>query len=1259
MQVADVGEDVLLPYVPRLLRSWPADTRHRAVDGTLVSADLSGFTALSEKLAALGREGGEELTGLLNNRFSGMIEIVEQHGGDVLKFGGDALLILFEGDGHATRACDSTLAMRSLVAQPLFTSTGRRVRLKISQGMHSGTFHLFVLEGNHRELMVTGPGTTETVECEGEAVAGQVLCSAGTAALVEPRRLGTAIGERRILRKVTTSEAPAPAIDLREAADDDVAEFVPTSQREQIFVGAPSEHRRVTTAFVKFSHTDALIEREGPGALHERLQALAGRVAGAELEFGVHWLASDVYPDGGKFILTAGAPVSFGDDEERMLRAVRSIVSGTDDVDVRAGINVGPVFVGNLGSSTRRTFTVMGDAVNLAARLMQKAESGQVVASNAVLDRSSTTFRVEELEPFLVKGKTAPIRAAVVHEPLARREQERTLQLIGRDAELKTLLDAAASARAGAGRIAELVGEPGAGKTRLLEELRAREPELPLVTVQCGQYARTSPYFAIRPALRTAAGIPPDAGAEAEAARLTAWVNEVAPELAPLLPLIAIAFDIDVPMTPEVSNIAPQFRRPRAHEAVADLLEALARTPTIVLIEDLHWVDDASADLINVIVARAASLPWLIVLTRRPGPPPIELDPSIAASIELEPLDEHAALDLLRAAAGDDAALLPDDWTKLAERASGNPLFAIELAQAAATNSSADVLADSVESLVTTKIDTLPARERLLLREASVLGAVVDLDILGDALDNDDVRAAGYWRALEDFLVPEDGAQLRFRHAIHRQVAYEGLPYRRRREMHRMVAEAIRRRVARPEAVSGLLSTHYFRAGAHADGWKFSRLAGDEARGKYANVEAAEFYGRALDCARSLGSVSGDELATVATARGEALDLTGEYQAARRAFAFARKQVSNDSVRCAELLRKEGRILEYEARYTNALRTYARALKLLEESGEAPPIRASLLAAYGMARYRQGRLTDAVRWAERAIAESEQTENIRALAHACLLIELCLEDLGDPRRLEFRGRALPLYEQLDDPSGLADELNNLGSFVFWESLPEALGYFERARLEYERAGDVVGEASAANNAGEMLLLQGRPADALEPLTKAHRVLRAAGYLMGAGIARANLGRADAQLGNTDAGLALLDESIRELEEIQAAPVAQEIRVREVEALVFGGSDAGALVMVEELERLGADGREERFVATLDRMHGWARLRLGDIDGAAVVIDRALQRAEPLEMWQEIALALRARAEITRRQGRPGDAADDERATRLLAQCGVEVAPSLL
>ena len=187
-----------------------------------------------------------------------------------------------------------------------------------------------------------------------------------------------------------------------------------------------------------------------------------------------------------------------------MLRATRSIVAGTVGTDVRAGVNVGPVFVGNLGSATRRTFTVMGDAVNLAARLMQKAEEGQVVASNAVLDRSSTSFGVDGLEPFLVKGKTAPIYASVVHEPRERREQERRLPLSGATHSCESCSRAPwalVRAKAGSSRSS---ASPARGRPDCSRSYATASPSFGSSRPSADGPPRTTPYFAIRPGVAVA-----------------------------------------------------------------------------------------------------------------------------------------------------------------------------------------------------------------------------------------------------------------------------------------------------------------------------------------------------------------------------------------------------------------------------------------------------------------------------------------------------------------------------------------------------------------------------------------------------------------------------------------------------------------------------------------------------------------------------------------------------------------------------------
>ena len=185
------------------------------------------------------------------------------------------------------------------------------------------------------------------------------------------------------------------------------------------------------------------------------------------------WLESDIDVDGGKLYLAAGAPSTTGADEERMLRALRAILDEGSALTLRAGVNRGPAFAGDIGASTRRTYAVMGDTVNLAARLAARAEPGEILATAEVLERSPTRFETAP-QPFLVKGKERAITAYSVGAVTGVAEEERAqeLPIIGREQELAELEAAVAAARLRQGQVAELVGEPGIGKSRLVEELK-------------------------------------------------------------------------------------------------------------------------------------------------------------------------------------------------------------------------------------------------------------------------------------------------------------------------------------------------------------------------------------------------------------------------------------------------------------------------------------------------------------------------------------------------------------------------------------------------------------------------------------------------------------------------------------------------------------------------------------------------------------------------------------------------------------------
>ncbi len=318
----DSTDRVLPPRSRPFVADSIAPAASASAQGSLVSADISGFTALSERLAAHGREGAEELTVLLNQCFGGMIEIIDRNGGDVLKFGGDALLVLFEGPEHTARAAAACFEMRTLIERRWSTALVKRIELGISQGIHSGTFDLHLVDAGHRELLVVGPGMSATVNCEGAAERGQILLSHAAAALLEPEFLGVETPEGRALDRAPEVRVQRPDA---EAGDDlPVDPFVPDWLIEQTAAGRVAEHRTVTVGFVFFGGIDALMESEGPAAVQDRLQALASAVREATATHEVYWLASDVYAGGGKIILTAGAPRSTGQDEDAAVRAARS-----------------------------------------------------------------------------------------------------------------------------------------------------------------------------------------------------------------------------------------------------------------------------------------------------------------------------------------------------------------------------------------------------------------------------------------------------------------------------------------------------------------------------------------------------------------------------------------------------------------------------------------------------------------------------------------------------------------------------------------------------------------------------------------------------------------------------------------------------------------------------------------------------------------------------------------------------------------------
>ncbi|HET7856935.1 MAG TPA: tetratricopeptide repeat protein [Gaiellaceae bacterium] len=1251
------------PYLPRLVLDWAVqapDEQWREIEGSLVSVDLTGFTALAERLQARGRAGAEELVIAVSGVFEGLIGITYRRGGDVLKFRGDALLILFAGDAHEERACRAAAEMQWFIEQTagrMMSSVGEVV-LRMSTGIYSGTCHFFLVESSHRELVVVGPAATATIQLEDAAGAGEILVSPATAAAVGPEWLAGERGGAALLAIDPDPDAAAPPLveDLPPPSPTQLEAYVPTALRAYLRLEAgEAEHRQVTAAFLKFTGIEALLAQGGGAAVNEPLAALGALVGRVTSELGITLLESDIDVDGGKLYLTAGAPSSTGADEERMLRALRTILDARSPLALRAGVNRGPAFAGDVGASTRRAYAVMGDTINLAARLAARADLGEILATAEVLERSRTTFETTP-QPFLVKGKERAITAYSVGDVtgVAEEEAQQVLPIVGRDEELQKLGSALESARLRRAQVTELVGEPGMGKSRLVEELKTMAVGFTQFATRCDEYAASIPYYPFRSLLRPLAGITENESAFDAGSRLEPWVEAVMPDFAPWLPLLAIPFDAKVPPTPESEEIEAGFRRKRLHETVEQFLLRVLMMPTLLVVEDAHWMDDASRELLLHLVRSPAPRPWLVAVTRRPQSDAFGEDVEDGHQVlTLSALQGEAATQLALAAAGD-LALSEDLLAEVSARSGGNPLFLRELVAASrAGDGGIAALPETVETLITTRIDTLDPGDRFLLRNASVLGERFELDLLADVLADEleDVSDLDRWRRLGEFVNWEGTSTLRFSHDLFRTVAYEGLSFRRRREIHGRVGSVLEQR-ARDDAteLAPLLSLHFLHAENYEKAWRYSVAAGELAQQRFANVDAAESYERALAAADHL-DLPATEVARVAEALGDVCELAARYEAAENAYRRAR-ELTSGALQQTRLMLKDGVLRERMGSYPEALDWYHRALETLDglasiDDGLATRVRIELATA-GV-KYRQGQFDEGVEWSARAAEHAEQSEDQAALGHAYFLLHLNHMALGH-REDAHAHRALSMLEEAGELVLQSNVLNNLGMDAYfaarWE---EALELYRRGGGLSDRAGDVVNVARAQNNEGEILSDQGKLEEAEHLFTEALRVWRAAGYPVGIALATSNLGRVAARAGRFDEALGLFEEALAAFRALGSEAFVQETEARRAECLVLAGRFQEALQIVPRC--IEAAEESPQLLAFLERLYGYALVQARRTDDARPHFEHSLDLARGLEAEYEVALTLEALART--RLGLPGAGAESK---EMLARLGVLATP---
>jgi class 3 adenylate cyclase/tetratricopeptide (TPR) repeat protein len=1254
----------LAAYVPRLLPAWAAADQgpaHRVIDGSLLFFDITGFTPLTERLARRGREGAEELSNLLDTVFSQLLMDAEDEGGDLLKWGGDALLLLFDDADHSRRAARAALRMHRALAQTgrAKTSIGR-VKLRASAGIDSGPVHL-ILAGNpaiHRELVLLGPTATAVTMLEHAAGMGEVLVGDVTAANLGPGLVRPHEGWGHLLAGVPTP-ANRPPQPEPEPMPETVQQLLPPPL--WAYLSQPSrepEHRTVAVAFLRFDGTDTLLAEDGEEMLTRAVDEVLRNVQEAAVAHDISFLDTDVDVNGGKILLVGGAPSSAGDDTDRLLTAVSAIVNRAGRLPLQAGISQGRVFTGDTGSPTRRTYSVKGDAVNLAARLAAHAESGSILMAADVLEHTRRSYAVNDAPMASLKGKSKPVPVVTLGEPLESRKQQSSEDFfVGRDTEMAILQDAAEQLINGSGGLIEVVGEPGIGKTRLVDEAVAQVSDITVLRCDCERTGAAAPYTPVRRLLHHVLGTSSAMDPNAIARCLQDCVAAAAPELRPWVSLLGVVLDISIPPSSEVAELEEQHRAERVPELYADLLERMVQTPVILVVEDSYLADSASEGVLAAVARRAQQQPWLLFVTRDDRP--TGWVPMATGRIELGPLDMTSSIELAEMATPE-RPLPPAIAEELAVRSGGHPLLLRELARAAARGEDPDELPSTVEELAASQIDQLPPAQRSMLRRAAVLGDEFPEDLLLQMLwDVAPEKSGTELLAGLSGLIVSTGHLLRFRHPILREVAYAGLPYRRRRELHAKAGEVLEANTAAADRRPELLALHYFVARNYDKAMDYGWRAGERAMARYAPAAAADAYRRAAQAARLSPSVSPSERSFYLEALGDAQFLAGRSIEAAAAYLEALRGVRGQPLREAHLALKQARLEQRRGHYSNALRRSSLGLRAVggATGPEAGAIRAQLQVRYAFCRVYQGRYADARRWAEQGLAEAEAAHELKAqaLAHAVLQT---VEVASGGSKSELHGEtALRMFEQLGDLTNQAHVLNNLAARRFYTGQwSDALLMFGQAAESFRRLGDATNAANADYNRADVLIRQGRSDEALPLLENTLRVARAVGDEDLVALVRKEMGKARSRAGDVAAGLALLEEARTQLIRLREPHEVVDAEIASAEAHLLAGRPEQALILIEGALAEAASIHAATLLPPAYRVQAAALFATGEVAQARTALAEGLRQSSSPDVAHERGFLLAVAARIARHDHDPGAAQLEQEASGTLRSLGVVRVP---
>ena len=1287
------------------LSSYLAQDRRRALargenlpdrtHGSVLFADISGFTPFTEALRHVygARRGAEEMSNHLDAVYTSLIGEVERYGGSVTGFAGDGMTCWFgDGDGGrgaAVRAVACAVALQTAMAAfaEIALPNGETGRLTIKIGIATGEVRRLVVGADYWLDVLAGETVNRTAVAEQLAIAPEIIldqttiAALGSAISLSEWRTSDETGERfGVLGDFTGEVDVLPVEPLPELGEEITRPWLDPLVYEQEKTGyalLQTEFRPCVALFVRFMGINYQADTAANqlNQFIRPLQAILAHYEGTliDLTFG----------DKGSYVyVNFGALTIHEDDARRAVKTALRLHEVAQTLPflqpLQIGITRGVMRTGAYGGVNRRHYGALADEVNVAARLMSTAVGGQILVSEAIYHATQSDFRFEPHHPLRLKGKTTPITpyrltATQPTRPPLLRQPTYTLPMVGRQAELTAIAQQLDLTAAGASQIVGLVGEAGLGKSRLAAEaLRlAHGRGFASDGGACQADGLNTPYLVWKPIWSSFFGLDPQQPPATQIQQLGEQVRRYAPQRAEALPLLGRLLDLPIPENGWTAQLEPKNRQTALHALLEDCLkQACATSPRLILIEDLHWIDALSHDLLVELAQSCTAYPLLFLIVYRPTTLPRGQVPRLEARpnftpIPLSALDEREARQLIQAKLHQlyptrGQAVSPTLVQKLLARAEGNPFYLEELLNflhgrgldpREAASWEMD-LPDSLHALILSRLDQLQPSQRQTMRVASVIGRLFPVSwLIGyyPTLGNlPEVQTdLAELHALDLTLRDSTEAELAylFKHIITHEVTYESLPFATRADLHERLAAYLEQRYA-PTPPLETLAFHYGRSDNTAKQIEYLRRAGEAAQKSFAGDAALNFYGALLP----LLSDDPDTQWAIYLQRGQVLEVLGQWAEAASDYEAALAIADDKPTAQSRAQFALGKLHRLRGEYETSLNWLGQAREIQQAANDRTGLVETVIET-GTVFWRQGSYPEAREWLNQGLVlaqEKGDTASVALAFNTLGLVELYQGDYSKARTL-FE-ESLRLRREMEDKQGIAASLTGLGIVAYYQGdYPVSRALFEECLSLEREIGDKKGIGDSVNNLGNVVSDQGDYVAAQALYEESLRLGREMGSKQSISGSLNNLGLVLLNQGEYATAQGLFEEGMRLKQEMgDKRGVADAFHNLGIVAL-NQGEYAVARVLHEQSLGLEQEMGDQQGVAVSLNYLGYAALLEEDVPKAQALFVESLAISKEMGLKSKIVwnlIGLAAVAGATNNHGRALSLASAAEALRL-------------